>query len=95
MSKHPVALTGLVARKGQPAASAPEPEIPTAQPTVPRPAPQPVSRLPPAPKLGTIAVTVRLDPVRYERLKSEAAASRRTNQDIIVSALDVYLGGPE
>jgi hypothetical protein len=40
-------------------------------------------------------VTVRLDPVRYERLKSEAAASRRTNQDIIVSALDVYLGGPE
>lgn len=41
-----------------------------------------------SPKLGTIAVTVRLDPERYERLKSEASTLRRTNQDIIVEALD-------
>lgn len=43
-----------------------------------------------APRVGTIAVTVRLDPDRYERLKAQATGSRRTNQDIIVEALDTY-----
>ena len=37
---------------------------------------------------GTIAVTVRLNPERYERLKIYGAKSRRTNQDILVEALD-------
>ncbi len=39
---------------------------------------------------GTIAVTVRLDPGRYERLKVYGARLRRTNQDILVEALDRY-----
>ena len=48
---------------------------------------------PPTPKgiSGTIAVTVRLDPERYERLKMHGARRRRTNQQIIVAALDAYL----
>jgi hypothetical protein len=39
---------------------------------------------------GTIAVTVRLDPARYERLKVHGARVRRTNQEILVEALDDY-----
>lgn len=42
---------------------------------------------------GTIAVTVRLDPARYERLKVHGARLRRTNQEIIVQALDNYFHG--
>lgn len=40
---------------------------------------------------GTIAVTVRLDPERYERLKVFGARRRHTNQDILVEALDRFL----
>ncbi len=40
---------------------------------------------------GTIAVTVRLDPERYERLKIHGARQRQTNQQILVAALDAYL----
>lgn len=39
----------------------------------------------------TIAVTVRLDPERYERLKIFGAKRRKTNQDILVAALDAHL----
>ena len=39
---------------------------------------------------GTIAVTVRLDPARYERLKVHGARVRRTNQEILVEALDDF-----
>ena len=39
---------------------------------------------------GTIAVTVRLDPIRYERLKVHGVRVRRTNQKILVKALDDY-----
>jgi hypothetical protein len=50
------------------------------------------SRAPPPKGIaGTIAVTVRLDPERYERLKMHGARRRRTNQQIIVAALDAYL----
>ena len=45
---------------------------------------------PPRGAAGTIAVTVRLDPERYERLKIHGAKTRRTNQDILVEALDAY-----
>ena len=41
-------------------------------------------------KRGTIAVTLRLDPERYEKLKTHGAYNRLTNQDIFVSALDLY-----
>ena len=40
---------------------------------------------------GTIAVTVRLDPARYERLKMFGVRRRRTNQEILVEAVDRYL----
>ena len=39
---------------------------------------------------ATIAVTVRLDEERYERLKGFSALRRITNQDIIVAALDRF-----
>ena len=39
---------------------------------------------------GTIAVTVRLDPDRYERMKVYGARRRQTNQDILVEALDRF-----
>lgn len=42
---------------------------------------------------GTIAVTVRLDPGRYERMKVYGARRRLTNQDILVEALDRYFAG--
>lgn len=52
---------------------------------------------PRAPKgtAGTIAITVRLDPERYEKLKLHGVRTRRTNQDILVQALDAYLADRE
>jgi NRPS condensation-like uncharacterized protein len=41
---------------------------------------------------ATIAVTVRLDEKRYKRLKAYGGKHRVTNQDIIVAALDRFLG---
>jgi hypothetical protein len=92
---------GLIARKGQAAPAAPVPattEPPTALaavPPPPAPANEPASEeeaRPPAARglQGTIAVTVRLDPARYERLKVHGARARRTNQEILVEALDDY-----
>ena len=45
----------------------------------------------------TVAVTVRLDPERYKRLLAHGAqaAPRRTNQQILVEALDAYLAQHE
>jgi hypothetical protein len=93
---------GLIARKGQatPAApvSAPDAREPTSQlaPTQPSaaangPAPGREARPPARGLQGTIAVTVRLDPARYEQLKIHGARARRTNQEILVEALDDYL----
>lgn len=96
---------GLIARKGEaaPAAppTAPVPTVPV-QAAAGAPAPQKAAaqaglgeRADDAPIAarglhGTIAVTVRLDPKRYERLKVHGARRRRTNQDILVEALDRY-----
>ena len=46
---------------------------------------------------GTIAVTVRLDPDRYRRLVSYGArfVPRRTNQEILIAALDECLAKVE
>jgi hypothetical protein len=41
---------------------------------------------------ATIAVTVRLDETRYERMKTWGAIRRVTNQEIIVAALDRFFG---
>jgi hypothetical protein len=75
-----------------PAAVAVVPPAPAvAPPALPQPAAPPV--LPPSAKVrATIAVTVRLDEARYERLKSYGGKHRVTNQDIIVAALDRFLG---
>jgi hypothetical protein len=94
---------GLIARKGQAAPAAPVPapaasELPASLAAVPPPpapangpAPGEEARAPAARGLqGTIAVTLRLDPARYERLKVHGARARRTNQEILVEALDDY-----
>lgn len=39
---------------------------------------------------ATIAVTVRLDETRYERMKSWGTGRRVTNQEIIVAAMDRF-----
>ncbi len=93
---------GLIARKGQAAPAAPsamaapaiEPLSRAAPSDPPTPAnsppPEEASRQPARGLHGTIAVTVRLDPARYERLKVHGARVRRTNQEILVEALDDY-----
>jgi hypothetical protein len=42
-------------------------------------------------RAGTIAITVRLDPDRYERLKTLGVNQGLTNQEIMVAALDAWL----
>lgn len=73
----------------------PAPVPPPALAAVPASAPEP----PPLPTSSrvrpTIAVTVRLDEGRYERLKRFGGQHRITNQDIIVAALDHFLQGRE
>lgn len=80
--------SGLIVRKGEAApavtaapvsAASPEPKAETAPTRAPKGT------------VGTIAVTVRLDPERYERLKLHGARRRQTNQQIIVAALDAHL----
>jgi hypothetical protein len=67
-----------------------------ARPTTPASEPHPPQdAAPPLPKGGknSIALTVRLDLERYQRLVAYGArfAPRRSNQDILVAALDAYL----
>jgi hypothetical protein len=73
---------GLLARKGEaaPASSAPNASHATEAP-------------PPQGTKDTVAVTVRLDQERYHRLVGYGArfTPRRTNQEILVAALDAYL----
>ncbi len=93
--------SALIARKGEAAPTVPltAPDENTQAvalanvPTLAAPAAPLLVASPPTPRgtAGTIAVTVRLDPERYERLKIYGAKGRRTNQDIMVEALDAYL----
>jgi hypothetical protein len=97
MSKSPSRLEGgLIARKGEAAPTVVvSPKVQGAvsdsdiaevvSPT------RPVERSVPKGIAGTIAVTVRLDPERYERLKFHGARQRQSNQQILVAALDAYL----
>lgn len=95
--------SNLIARKGDAAPAVLSPVVPAL--TVPAPVADSMNtvdevrveagRGTPAPLParglhGTIAVTVRLDPGRYERLKVHGARLRRTNQEILVEALDRY-----
>jgi len=87
----------IIARKGGPVPVHAQPDASTltAMELVNAPGSAPVTatapRPPRAPLIGTIAVTVRLDPMRYERLKTMAGEQRETNQAILVAALDAYM----
>ena len=77
---------GLLVRKGEAAPSSSEPNASSA----------PEAPLPRGTK-NTVAVTVRLDPERYHRLVGYGArfTPRRTNQEILVAALDAFLNNEE
>jgi len=84
----PLSIPGMP-KKGEalPAISSIEQAAPSAAPAV-------VAE-PPPPRLSsrvqaTIAVTVRLDERRYERMKGWGTARRVTNQEVIVAALDRF-----
>ena len=86
----PLVIPGM-AKKGEAAPAVESLEPVSSASLAPEPASPPV--LPPSAKVRpTIAVTVRLDEVRYERLKSYGSKHRVTNQDILVAALDRFLG---
>jgi hypothetical protein len=92
MSKPPRLVGDLIVRKGEAApaviASASTPDKSAAiVETRPAVGPAPV----PHGLAGTIAVTVRLDPMRYERLKIYGVRQRRTNQELLVEAIDAFL----
>lgn len=97
MPKPPRLVGDLIVRKGEatPAVSTSAPisnaletgEIPPPAASGPLPVPHGLA--------GTIAVTVRLDPARYERLKIYGVRQRRTNQELLVEAIDAFLDGRE
>jgi hypothetical protein len=93
MSKQSPRLEGgLIVRKGEAVPAVTAQPVAIIHPTAAeRPAAVPVAATVSKGIAGTIAVTVRLDPVRYERLKVHGARRRQTNQQIIVAALDAYL----
>lgn len=90
---------GLIVRKGEasPSITTPPVSVSPLAASVPAASESPTPARAPLPRgiAGTIAVTVRLDPERYERLKVHGARHRRTNQEIIVAALDAYLARAE
>ncbi len=75
----------LIARKGT--------AVPAQSSTRPRPVAATADM--PCGAEDTIAITVRLDRDRYMRLKGYGVRfkPRKTNQEIMVEALDAYLGG--
>jgi hypothetical protein len=82
-----------VAKKGDASPAVKSFDEPRPEP-VPNPAPE-TSPAAAAPRLlsrvqATIAVTVRLDETRYERVKSWGTGRRVTNQEIIVASLDRF-----
>jgi hypothetical protein len=96
MSKSaPAPLTmPIIPKKGEatPAISSLEDPVVSALPT-PLPEPPKVSSSRLASRVQpTIAVTVRLDEARYERMKTWGTARRVTNQEVIVAALDRFFG---
>jgi hypothetical protein len=45
----------------------------------------------PPPQHRPVAITVKLDHARYEKLKLHGLRNRLSNQDIMVAAFDAYL----
>ncbi len=95
MSKSPAAPLTLPAipKKGEaaPAVASIAAAEATTTSVSPPPSDTTTSRLPSRVQ-ATIAVTVRLDERRYERMKTWGMTRRATNQEIIVAALDRYFG---
>jgi len=60
-------------------------------PERPRRGAPPTPKAPKGANTNTIAVTVRLDPDRYQALKWYGVKTRTSNQDVLVAALDLYL----
>jgi hypothetical protein len=89
MSKSPAAPLAmpLIPKKGEagPAVTSFEQAPRSPDPPPPAPPPRLASRV-----QATIAVTVRLDEPRYERLKTWGTNRRVTNQEVIVAALDRF-----
>ena len=104
MSKSvPTPLTlPAIPKKGDAAPAIQSIEAPSSVPQPLNPAPPTPGGLPlPPPPLrpssrvrATIAVTLRLDQERYERLKSYGANRRLTNQEILIAALDRFMSDP-
>ena len=95
MPKPPRLVGDLIVRKGE---AAPAVATTVANPDIPETVvnqSEAVSGPAPVPHglAGTIAVTVRLDPTRYERLKIYGVRQRRTNQELLVAAIDALLDG--
>lgn len=78
-----------------------KPEAPVApkpaSPCAPSDAPRETEGVPELPqamdKMGRVRLSVRLDPDRYLRVKMASARTRWSAQDIVIAALDRYLGG--
>ncbi len=90
----PPAPSGPQFQDGQPAVDAPQEAGPEDQ------APAPMAdggdrlNIPQVmDKMGRVRLSVRLDPDRYLRVKMASARTRWSAQDIVIAALDRYLGG--
>lgn len=108
LAAKPAAESPLAAKPTaeSPLAAKPAPETPSAVNPTPTftPASQPVADagmgatdgvgLPQTmDKMGRVRLSVRLDPDRYLRVKMASARTRWSAQDIVIAALDRYLGG--
>jgi hypothetical protein len=96
MPKPPRLAGDLIVRKGAAAPAVSNPAPISDVPTTVAPLAVAEGQAPvPHGLAGTIAVTVRLDPTRYERLKIYGVRQRRTNQELLVEAIDTFLDGRE
>lgn len=88
--------SALIVRKGQaaPVAQYTHENAPEQRAPIPLSEVTTLTERPPAVvgrrRAGTIAITVRLDPDRYQRLKSSGLVQGLTNQEIMVAALDAW-----
>jgi hypothetical protein len=97
----PARLADRFAQKGravpnaEPSASIGTEEPPPAAPASPEavPAPEPIAKKDDIPRglENTTALTVRLDPERYRRVRYHTFDYDLTNQELLVHALDAYL----
>ena len=75
-----------------PAPGAKEPILSAPEPAADAPAMEETGLPPTMDKMGRVRLSVRLDPDRYLRVKMASARTRWSAQDIVIAALDKYLG---